>query len=93
MKNLFSRIGRFIRWARSQEPARVQAVWRALVGVAAAVGVTVGTDVDGKVTAGITAVYVLLAVTQGEQTRNRVVPADNVPPQFDATAKRQPPPA
>lgn len=90
--SVWQRVKNFAQWARSQEPARVQAIWRAVVGVFAAVGVTVGTDVDGRVTAGITALYVLLTVTQGEQTRARVVPADNVPPAFYSDDSRPLPP-
>jgi hypothetical protein len=79
-RSLLQRLGAFMRWARSQEPARVQAAWRAVVAILTAVGVVVGTDVDGRVTAAIAALFVLLSITQGEQTRGRVVPADNVPP-------------
>jgi hypothetical protein len=71
-------------YLRSQEPARVQAMWKALIGVALAVGVAVPDWLDARVSAGIAAVYVLLAFWQGEATRANVVPADNVPVQFYA---------
>ncbi len=89
MSNVFARLGAFVRWARSQEPARVQALWRAIVALLAAAGVVIGTDVDGRVTAVIAALFVVLSITQGEQTRAQVVPRDNVPPAF--YAQNQPP--
>lgn len=70
-------------WAylRSQEPARVQAAWKALLGIPLAVGIAVPEWVDVRVSAGIAAVWVLLAVLQGEATRARVVPRDNTEPE------------
>lgn len=78
--SLFARLATAWRWVRQQEPARVQAAWRALVGVLAAAGVTVGTELDGRVMAVIVAVFVLLTISQGEQTRNRVVPVAKLEP-------------
>lgn len=77
-------------WAywRSQEVARVQAAWKALLGVALAAGVAVPDWVDARVSGVIAAVWLLLTIWQGEATRARVVPVDNVPPQFYADQRR-----
>jgi hypothetical protein len=80
------------RYLRSQEPARVIAFWRALLGVAIAAGFTIPEWLDARVAGVIAAVYVVLALWQGESTRARVVPADNVPAQMYADSKRQQPP-
>jgi hypothetical protein len=71
-------------WAywRSQEVARVQALWKGLLGVVLAAGITLPDWVDARVSAVIAAVWLLLTMWQGEATRARVVPADNVPPEF-----------
>jgi hypothetical protein len=78
--SLLSRLVLAWAWVRRQEPARVQAAWRAVVGVLAAAGVTVSTEFDGRVMAVIAAVFVLLTISQGEQTRNRVLPVAKVIP-------------
>lgn len=70
------------RYLRSQEPARVIAFWRALLGVALAAGVTVPDWLDVKVSAVIAAVFVVMTFWQARATRAEVVPADNVPPQY-----------
>ena len=88
-KRMGRRVRLFWAWARSQEVARVQALWSALLGVVVAAGVAVPDWVDRRVSGVIAAVWVLLAIVQGERTRARVVPADNVPEQFHA--ERQPP--
>lgn len=77
--SLWTRLATAWRWLRRQEPARVQAAWRAVVGVLAAAGFTVTADLDGRVMAVIAAVFVLFTITQGEQTRSRVVPTGKVP--------------
>ena len=59
---------------RDLEPARVRAVWTAVVALLVAVGVTVNTDVDGAVQALIVAVFTLLPLIQGEATRAKVTP-------------------
>ena len=51
------------------EPARVRAVWTAVVMLLASAGVVVGTDVDAAVTGAIGLVFALLALVQGETTR------------------------
>lgn len=68
-------------WARIRlmEPARVRAVWTALVGLLAALGVTVAADVDGAVQAVIVAVCAVLPLVQGESTRAVVSPAAATP--------------
>ena len=78
-RSFWGRVADAWRWFRRQEPARVQAYWRAIVGVLAAGGLIVSDTVDGRVTAVITAVFVVLTISQGEQTRNRVIPQDKVP--------------
>ena len=51
------------------EPARVRAVWTAVVMLLASAGVVVGTDVDATVTGAIGLLFALLALVQGETTR------------------------
>lgn len=59
---------------RQLEPARVRAVWVAVVALLVSVGVTVNTDMDAAVQALIVAVFTLLPLVQGEATRAKVVP-------------------
>lgn len=54
------------------EPARVRAVWTAVVMLLASAGVAVSTDVDATVTGAIGLVFALLALVQGETTRAAV---------------------
>lgn len=51
------------------EPARVRAVWTAVVMLLASAGVAVSTDVDATVTGAIGLLFALLALVQGETTR------------------------
>ena len=51
------------------EPARVRAVWTAVVMLLASAGVTITTEVDATVTGVIGLVFALLALVQGETTR------------------------
>ena len=51
------------------EPARVRAVWAALVMLLASAGVVVGTDVDAIVTGAIGVLFAVIALVQGETTR------------------------
>lgn len=59
---------------RTLEPARVRAVWVAVVALLVSLGVTVQTDLDSAVQALIVAVFTLLPLVQGETTRAKVVP-------------------
>ncbi len=54
------------------EPARVRAVWTAVVMLLASAGVAVSTDVDATVTGAIGLLFALLALVQGETTRAAV---------------------
>ena len=54
------------------EPARVRAVWTAVVMLLASAGVSVSADLDAKVTAVIGVLAVLLPLLQGESTRSAV---------------------
>lgn len=63
---------------RNVEPARVRAVWTAVVALAVALGVTVNTDLDTSVQALIVAVFTLLPLLQGEATRKKVTPVFKV---------------
>lgn len=54
------------------EPARVRAVWTAVVMLLASAGVVVGADTDAAVTGAIGLVFALLALIQGETTRAAV---------------------
>ena len=51
------------------EPARVRAVWTAVVMLLASAGVAVSTDVDATVTGAIGLLFALLALAQGEPPR------------------------
>jgi Mg/Co/Ni transporter MgtE len=54
------------------EPARLRAVWVALVALLATLGVSVSADIDAKVTAIIALLAVVLPMIQGETTRAAV---------------------
>lgn len=57
------------------EPARVRAVYTALVALALALGIAIPAQVDGVVTALIAALAVVLPLLQGEATRAVVTPS------------------
>jgi len=59
---------------RALEPARVRAVWVAVVALLVSLGVTINTDLDGAVQALIVAVFTVLPLIQGESTRAKVTP-------------------
>jgi uncharacterized membrane protein len=59
-------------WLQYAEPARLRAMWVALVALLGTIGVTVSSDLDGTVGAIIGVVAVLLPVLQGEWTRASV---------------------
>lgn len=59
---------------RTLEPARVRAVWVAVVALLVSLGVTINTDLDGAVQALIVAVFTVLPLIQGESTRAKVTP-------------------
>lgn len=71
---------------RDLEPARVRAVWTAVVALLVAVGVTVNADVDGAVQALIVAVFTLLPLIQGEATRRKVTPVAKADAEVAAAA-------
>lgn len=71
---------------RQLEPARVRAVWTAVVALLLALGVTVNADVDGAVQALIVAVFTLLPLLQGEATRAKVVPVAKLDADMAAAA-------
>jgi Mg/Co/Ni transporter MgtE len=54
------------------EPARLRAIWIAVVALLATAGVSVSADLDAKVTAVIGVLAVLLPLLQGESTRAAV---------------------
>lgn len=62
-------MGDLLRRLNRIEPARVRAVWTAVVMLLASAGVAIGTDVDATVTGAIGLVFALLALVQGETTR------------------------
>jgi len=59
---------------RELEPARLRAVWAAIIAVAVALGVTVSADVDTAVQAAIVLFAALVPLVQGEATRRKVTP-------------------
>lgn len=78
-----------LRAFRDTEPARVRALWAAVVGLLTAAGISVSADLDAAVTATIAAVFAILPLLQGEATRRRVTPAPDdgpTPPAPDPTA-------
>lgn len=75
---LWQRIRAAARFVAAMEPARVQALWRAVLAVLVAAGVTIPEVVDVRVAGTIAAVYVVLALWQAEATRARVVPMARV---------------
>lgn len=71
-----SHVYHYLRYA---EPARLRGIWTAVIALALALGVAIPADVDGKVTALIAAVSVLLPLLQAETTRAVVSPAVDDP--------------
>lgn len=65
MKDFLSRMNQV-------EPARVRAVWVAIVALLASAGYVVGSDVDTAVGAVIVLVFTVLPLIQGEATRKVV---------------------
>lgn len=57
------------------EPARMRAVYTALIALALSLGIAIPADVDAKVTALIGALAVVLPLLQGETTRAVVTPS------------------
>lgn len=70
----WQRIGRAWQYVRRFEPARLRAAYTAAAGLALALGITIPADVDGRVTAVLAALPVILAALQGIATRAAVVP-------------------
>jgi hypothetical protein len=56
------------------EPARVRALWMAIVGLLAAAGIIVSSSYSDAVSAFIVALFTILPVLQGELTRAKVSP-------------------
>jgi hypothetical protein len=56
------------------EPARVRAIWAALVALLFSFGLVVSSDIDNSMSALIVAVFTILPVIQGESTRSKVSP-------------------
>ena len=59
---------------RTLEPARLRAVWAAIITVAVALGVTISADTDRAVQAAIVLFAALVPLVQGEATRRKVTP-------------------
>ena len=59
---------------RTLEPARLRAVWAAIIAVAVALGVTISADTDRAVQAAIVLFAALVPLVQGEATRRKVTP-------------------
>lgn len=59
---------------RALEPARVRAVWVAVVALLLSLGVVIPADVNDAVKALIVAVFTILPLAQGESTRAQVTP-------------------
>lgn len=57
------------------EPARLRAIWAAVVALLGTLGVVINTDLNGVVEAVIVVVATLVPLLQGESTRAVVSPA------------------
>ena len=71
---------------RTLEPARLRAVWAAIITVAVALGVTISADTDRAVQAAIVLFAALVPLLQGEATRRKVTPVaklDRLPEPVD----------
>lgn len=74
----FSYLARGYQKFKLLEPARLRAIWAALILTAGTLGITISTDVDGKVSAVLGFLTLLLPLLQGEKTRSEVVPDNPV---------------
>lgn len=76
MKHMSPANGGLLRrgWARvrAYEPARLRAIWIAILALAGALGFTIPADVDAKVQGAIIAAAALIPLLQGEWTRSAV---------------------
>ena len=70
----WARIKMFGRRVATFEPARVRAVWSAVVLLAGTLGITISAQVDGRVVGAIGALSALVPLVQGLWTRASVVP-------------------
>lgn len=74
----YTRVGEALRYLLSMEPVAVAAVWRAVLVLAAAVGLAVPDVLDARVSAGIVAFYGLVEVITTVRARHRVWPTAKV---------------
>lgn len=58
----------------TMEPARVRAVWTAVVALLVSAGIVIPANVDDGVKAAIVLFFTLLPMIQGESTRTKVSP-------------------
>ena len=65
-------------YIRAMEPARLRAVWAAIIGVAVALGITISADTDRAVQAAIALLAAIIPLVQGEATRRKVTPVAKV---------------
>jgi len=66
------------KWSDATEPARIRAVVTAIVGLAAALGLTLPIDLPGAAEVLIPVLAFVLPLIQGETTRAVVSPAKHV---------------
>lgn len=88
--SLAARIKQAWQYLTSLEPVYVATVWRAVVGLAAAVGLSVSTELDGMVVAGVAAFFVLLDALQSRAVRAKGVPVAKLPDAIVELAKDGP---
>lgn len=74
----------WLRRIATLEPARLRAVWAAVIAVAVTLGVTISADVDRLVQALIVAFAALVPLIQGETTRRKVTPVAKIDAEVDA---------
>lgn len=68
----------WLRRIAALEPARLRAVWAAVIALAVTLGVTISADVDRAVQAVILAFAALVPLIQGELTRAKVTPVAKI---------------
>lgn len=74
----WARFAAAARYVANLEPVAVAAVWRAVIVVLAATGLVVSDQVDGRVTATITALYALIELLTTIRARGKVTPVARV---------------
>ena len=78
----------WLRRVAALEPARLRAVWAAVLAVAVSLGLTISSDVDRAVQALIVAFAALVPLLQGELTRAKVTPVAKIDAEVQRLAEQ-----